>query len=89
MKRKLKAEIYNNKKFQSMEKNSSAEREFDESLSKLALLAKSKVKIADFTNGDKLNMIDLLVNDERCLMAIYEVLFTNRNSNINSSAKKA
>ena len=63
-----------------MEKNSTAEREFDESLSKLALLAKKKVKIADFTNADKTNIIDLLVNDERCLMKIYEVLFANRDS---------
>lgn len=90
MKRKLKNEIYNNKKFQSMEKNSNAEKEFDESLNKLALLAKSKVKISDFTTADKMNMIDLLVNDERCLMTIYEVLFANRDSSLNpNKAKKA
>jgi len=40
MKRKLKTEIYNHKKFLSMPKYSTAEKEFDESLSKLALLAK-------------------------------------------------
>lgn len=79
MKRKLKTEIYNHKKFQSMPKYSLAEKEFDESLSKLALLAKNKVKVADFTNADKANLLELLVNDERCLMTIYEVLFANRN----------
>jgi hypothetical protein len=36
MKRKLKNEIYNNKKFQTMDKNSNEEAEFDASLTKLA-----------------------------------------------------
>ena len=35
--------------------------------------------MADFTNADKANLLELLVNDERCLMTIYEVLFANRN----------
>ena len=51
-----------------MPKYSTAEKEFDESLSKLALLAKKKVQISDFTNADKANLIELLVSDEKCLM---------------------
>ena len=66
-----------------MPKYSTAEKEFDESLSKLALLAKKKVQISDFTNADKANLIELLVSDEKCLMTIYEVLFANRNISLN------
>ena len=66
-----------------MPKYSTAEKEFDESLSKLALLAKKKVQISDFTNADKANLIELLVSDEKCLMKIYEVLSANRNISLN------
>jgi hypothetical protein len=66
-----------------MPKYSTAEKEFDDSLRKLALLAKKKVQISDFTNADKANLIELLVSDEKCLMKIYEVLFANRNISLN------
>ncbi len=48
---------------------------------KLAQLAKSKVKISDFTKRDKCNLLDLFVNNEKTLLKIYEALFPHRASN--------
>jgi hypothetical protein len=45
---------------------------------KLAALAKNKVKLNDFTNKDRGNLLDLFVNNERTLLKIYEVLFPHR-----------
>ena len=36
---------------------------------------KKKVKIEDFTQHDKLNLLDLFVNNEKTLIKIYEALF--------------
>lgn len=49
MKRRLKNEIYNKKKFQKLDKNTDEAREFEQSLLKLASLAKNRVKLTDFT----------------------------------------
>lgn len=78
MKRRLKNEIYNKKKFQQIEKNSEEAREFEESLLKLAQLAKSRIKVTDFTSRDKCNLLDLFVNNEKTLLKIYEALFPHR-----------
>ena len=51
--------------------------EFEETLSKLADLAKGRVKFDEFTQADRHNLLDLFVNNERTLLKIYEVLFSN------------
>ena len=54
--------------------------EFEETLSKLADLAKGRVKFEEFTQADRHNLLDLFVNNERTLLKIYEVLFSNSNN---------
>ena len=78
MKRRLKNEIYNRKKFQQLEKTSEEAKEFEESLLRLAQLAKNRVKVTDFTNKDKTHILDLFVNNEKTLLKIYEALFSHR-----------
>lgn len=78
MKRRLKNEIYNKKKFQQIEKNSEEAKEFEESLLRLAQLAKNRIKLSDFTARDKCNLLDLFVNNEKTLLKIYEALFPHR-----------
>lgn len=78
MKRRLKNEIFNKKKFQKIEQNTEEAREFEASLLKLASLAKNRVKLSDFTNKDKNNLLDLFVNNEKTLLKIYEILFPHR-----------
>lgn len=78
MKRRLKNEIYNKKKFQQIEKSSDEAKEFEESLLKLAQLAKNRIKVSDFTTRDKCNLLDLFVNNEKTLLKIYEALFPHR-----------
>ena len=78
MKRRLKTELYNKKKFQSFDRSSEEAREFEESLLRLAQLSKKKVKIEDFTNLDRYHLLDLFVNNERTLLKIYEALFPHR-----------
>jgi hypothetical protein len=81
MKRRLKNEIYNKKKFQQMDRNTDEAREFEESLLRLAQLAKNRVKLGDFTIRDKCNLLDLFVNNEKTLLKIYEALFPHRAGN--------
>ena len=83
MKRRLKNEIYNRKKFQKLDKSSEEAKEFEESLLKLAQLAKNRVKASDFTLKDKSHILDLFVNNERTLLKIYEALFPHRAANNN------
>jgi predicted nucleotidyltransferase len=78
MKRRLKNEIYNRKKFQQLDKSSEEAKEFEESLLRLAQLAKNRVKVGDFTSKDKAHILDLFVNNERTLLKIYEALFPHR-----------
>ena len=78
MKRRLKNEIYNRKKFQKLDKSSEEAKEFEESLLRLAQLAKNRVKVSDFTTKDKQHILDLFVNNERTLLKIYEALFPHR-----------
>ena len=78
MKRRLKNEIYNRKKFQQLDKSSEEAKEFEESLLRLAQLAKNRVKVSDFTNRDKTHILDLFVNNEKTLLKIYEALFPHR-----------
>ena len=80
MKRRLKTEIYNKKKFQQIDKNSEEAKEFEESLLRLAQLAKNRIKLSDFTSRDKCNLLDLFVNNEKTLLKFYEALFPHRAS---------
>lgn len=78
MKRRLKNEIVNKKKFQQVDKSTEEARDFEQSLLKLAQLAKNRVKINEFTNQDRNNLLDLFVNNEKTLLKIYEILFPHR-----------
>lgn len=53
MKRRLKTEIQSKKRFKPVDKDSEEAKEFEESLLKLAQLAKDKVKISEFTPIDR------------------------------------
>jgi hypothetical protein len=72
MKRRLKTEIQNKKRFKPIDKDSEEAKEFEESLLKLAQLAKDKIKITEFTPIDRCNLLDLFVNNEKTLLKIYE-----------------
>lgn len=54
--------------------------EFEETLSKLAELAKGRVKFDEFTQVDRNNLLDLFVNNEMTLLKVYEILFTQSNN---------
>jgi hypothetical protein len=71
MKRRLKNEIYNKKKFQHLDPHTEEAKDFEDSLIKLAQLAKNKVQIYDFLPKDKVNLLDLFVNNEKTLLKIY------------------
>ena len=53
--------------------------EFEETLGKLAEMAKGRVKFEEFTQIDRNNLLDLFVNNERTLLKIYEILFAQPN----------
>lgn len=85
MKRRLKHEIQSKKKYKPFEKDSEEAKEFEESLLKLAQLAKNRIKLADFTSQDKLSLLDLFVNNEKTLLKIYEALFPHKNVHISDN----
>lgn len=78
IKRRLKAEIIGRKKIGKFDEESLEAKEFEESLLKLANLAKDRVKYSEFTSQDRNNLLDLFVNNERTLLRIYEILFPRR-----------
>lgn len=78
IKRRLKAEIIGKKKIGKFDENSEEAKEFEESLLKLANLAKDRVKFSEFTAQDRHNLLDLFVNNEKTLLRIYENLFPRR-----------
>ena len=86
IKRRLKAEIIGKKKIGKFDENSEEAKEFEESLLKLANLAKERVKLSEFTAYDRNNLLDLFVNNERTLLRIYEILFPKKQgaANLNS-----
>lgn len=83
IKRRLKAEIIGKKKIGKFDENSDEAKEFEESLLKLANLAKERVKLTEFTAHDKNNLLDLFVNNERTLLRIYEILFPKKQGAMN------
>lgn len=78
IKRRLKAEILGKKKIGKFDENSDEAQEFEESLLKLANLAKDRVKFSEFTSQDRNNLLDLFVNNEKTLLKIYEILFPRK-----------
>jgi hypothetical protein len=88
IKRRLKSEIIGKKKIGRFDEHSEEAKEFEESLLKLANLAKDKVKFSEFTTQDRNNLLDLFVNNEKTLLKVYEILFPKRQNvqqqNINS-----
>lgn len=80
MKRRLKNELLN--RSQLVETRTTEEtRNFEESLLRLAQLAKGRVRMVDFTNNDKYHLLDLFVNNEQTLLKMYEALFPNKQAN--------
>ena len=84
IKRRLKAEIVGKKKIGRFDENSEEAQEFEESLLKLANLAKDRVKYSEFTTQDRNNLLDLFVNNEQTLLKVYEILFPKRQQTNNS-----
>lgn len=83
IKRRLKAEIIGKKKIGKFDEHSTEAQEFEDSLLKLANLAKDRVKFSEFTSNDRNNLLDLFVNNENTLLRIYEVLFPKKTQSTN------
>ncbi len=89
IKRRLKAEVQARKKSQkhnlsisshSISNNDIQQMEFEETLNKLADLAKGRVKFEEFTQQDSVRLLDLFVNNEQTLLKMYEFLFPHQQS---------
>ena len=50
-------------------------KEFEETLIKLSHKTKGKIWLNEFTAKDKINLLDLLTNNEKILIKIHEALF--------------
>jgi len=72
LKRRMKQEIFASK---SEAKGLTEAQEFEQSLLKVVNLAKDKIKITEFNKRDKLNLLELLVSNDRVLQSIYKSLF--------------
>lgn len=87
IKRRLKTEIHNVRA-----KNSQAsvqtQQDFDATLDKLADMAKGKVKIDEFTSNDKVNLLDLFVNNEKTLVVIHDSLYPKNLQSVRQSNMK-
>lgn len=84
IKRRLKSEIIGKKKIGKFDENSQEAKEFDESLIKLADLAKGRVKYSEFNSVDRSNLLDLFVNNETTLIKIYDILFPRNKTRTNA-----
>ena len=74
IKRRLKAEI-TNVRSKTSSGSMETQRDFEATLDKLADMAKGRVKIDEFTLNDRINLLDLFVNNEKTLVTIHESLF--------------
>ena len=61
--------------------------EFEETLNKLADLAKGRVKFEEFTSVDSVRLLDLFVNNEATLLKMYELIFPQQSFKIKQSLK--
>ena len=66
----------------SAQRSAEEAKEFEESLVKLAQLARRRATLETFTPKDRTNLLDLFVNNEKTLLKIYEALFPHRTSHI-------
>ena len=64
-------------------------KDFESTLDKLADLAKERVKVEEFTTNDRLNLLEMFINNEKTLQSMHEILFPkpNRSSYHNISDK--
>ncbi len=51
-------------------------------------MAKGKVKIDEFTANDKVNLLDLFVNNEKTLVAIHDSLYPKNSQSVRHSNMK-
>ena len=61
-----------------MDKAANNDKEFEDSLLKLKMYAREKIKYSDFTLQDRYNILDMFVNNENTLIAVYEALFPDK-----------
>lgn len=84
IRRRLKTEIIGKKKIGKFDENSEEAKEFEESLVKLADLAKDRVKYSEFSSADRSNLLDLFVNNETTLIKMYDILFPRNQTRTNA-----
>ena len=75
VRRRLKNE-FNCRRMVTLSRGNEADLEFELSLAKLADLAKGRIKFEEFTGNDRNNLLDLFVNNERVLLAVHEIIFS-------------
>ncbi len=75
VRRRLKNE-FNSRRKVTLSRGNEADLEFELSLAKLADLAKGRIKFEEFTGNDRNNLLDLFVNNERVLLAVHEIIFS-------------
>jgi hypothetical protein len=74
IKRRLKSEI-TNVRGKTSAVTLETQKDFETTLDKLADMAKGRVKVEEFTLNDRINLLDLFVNNEKTLVTIHESLF--------------
>lgn len=87
IKRRLKSEI-NNVRAKNSSASLSTQKDFEATLDKLAEMAKGRVKIDEFTLNDRINLLDLFVNNERTLVAVHESLYPKNMQSVRNSDLK-
>lgn len=63
------------RKYKPFDEGSQEAQDFENSILKLAQLAKDKIKLSEFTPQDKSSLLDIFVNNEKTLLKMYEILF--------------
>lgn len=78
MKQRIKTELLNKPQTRpktNLDTPSQQTLEFEQTLIKLHDLQKGRLKINEFSQRDKYHLLDLFVNNERTLKAIFDALF--------------
>lgn len=76
VRRRLKNEFGKNRRV-NLPRINEEELEFDLTISKLADLAKGRVKFEEFTSSDRNHLIELFVNNEQVLLSAYASIFAD------------
>ena len=84
--RKLTSELNTQVKGSSSQKKQRNPEELDQALFKLTELAKDKVKIDDFSQNDKANLVEIFVSNEDVWLKMHDIIFpqTQRKRKISS-----